>query len=252
MKLKLSASVLLLAATGMLQAQQANLTPATLGEVTKQQAAKFKAVSPIEAKKLFEEAIKAVAAGSDVMAAGIVAGAISANPEGISEVVESAVRLQPMLAPVTVATAVGSHPEQATKVVEAAKAGVRRSLVGQVAVPKVGGEAKVVGVATVKPTASVATLNAAIAAASRAARKNGEVSGWLWGMSGRPAPVVRPIDALNQAAAGLPVLHAIDGEGGGSPVDPDPGAGGEESGGNPVDPGGGEESGGGAVSNNVP
>jgi hypothetical protein len=56
-------------------------------------------------------------------------------------------------------------------------------------------------------------------------------------MKGRPASVVRPIDALNQAAAGLPVLHAIDGE---------------EGGGTPVDPGGGEESGGGAVSNNIP
>jgi hypothetical protein len=56
-------------------------------------------------------------------------------------------------------------------------------------------------------------------------------------MKGRPASVVRPIDALNQAAAGLPVLNAIDGE---------------ESGGTPVDPGGGEEGGGGAVSNNIP
>jgi hypothetical protein len=237
MKLTLSASILLLAAAGMLQAQQASPSPASLGELTKQQVAKFKAVSPEEAKALFEEAIKAVQPGSDVTAAGIVAGAIKANPKGIAEVVESATRLQPMLAPVTVATAVGVNPGQASKVVEAARAGVRRSPIGQVSAPKAGGEAKVVGTAVQKPTASVATLNAAITGASRAASKNGEVSGWLWGMKGRPASVVRPIDALNQAAAGLPVLHAIDGE---------------EGGGTPVDPGGGEESGGGAVSNNIP
>ena len=252
MKLKLSASTLLLAAVGMLQAQQVSPSPASLGELTKQQTAKFKAVSADEAKALFEEAIKAVKPGADVAAAGIVAGAIRANPKGIAEVVESATRLRPMLAPVTVATAVGVSPEQALKVVEAARAGVRLSPIGQVPVPKAGSEAKVVGTAVAKPAASVATLNAAITAASRAASKNGEVSGWLWGMKGRPASVARPIDALNQAAAGLPVLHAIEGEeGGGIPVDP--GAGGEEGGGTPIDPGsGGEEGGGGAVSNNQP
>ena len=237
MKLTLSASILLLAAVGMLQAQQASPSPASLGELIKQQTAKFKAVSPAEAKVLFEEAIKAVKPGSDVTAAGIVAGAIKANPTGIAEVVESATRLQPMLAPVTVATAVGVSPKQASKVEAAARTGIRLSPVGQVTAPKAGGEAKVVGTGVSKPTASVATLNAAITAASRAASKNGEVSGWLWGMTGRPASVVRPIDALNQAAAGLPMLHAIEGE---------------EGGGTPVDPGGGEEGGGGSVSNNQP
>jgi len=237
MKLMLSASILLLGAVGMLQAQQANPSPASLGELTKQQEAKFKAVSPGEAKVLFEEAIKAVKAGSDVTASGIVAGAIKANPKAIGEVVESATRLQPMLTPVTVATAVGVNPKEAAKVVAAARAGVRLSPVGQLPEPKAGGEAKVVGTGVSKPTVSVATLNAAITAASRAASKNGEVGGWLWGMTGRPASVVRPIDALNQAAAGLPVLHAIEGE---------------EGGGTPVDPGGGEEGGGGAVSNNQP
>lgn len=250
MKLTISASILLFAAVGMVQAQQVSPAPASLAELTKQQTARFKAVSPGEARVLFESAIKSVKTGSDLDAAGIVAGAINANPAGIAELVESATRLQPMLAPVTVATAVGLNPKQASKVEAAARAGVRLSPVGQVAAPKAGSEAiKALAPALPKPTASVATLNAAITAASRAATRNGEVSGWLWGMAARPASVVRPIDALNQAAAGLPVLHAIEAEeGGGSPVDV--GGGGEEGGGAPVD--GGEEGGGGAVSNNLP
>ena len=232
MKLKQIGSAMILVVAGSLHAQEASPVPASLGEMTLQQAAKFKGLSPEKAKGLFEEAMKSVAAGADVQAAGIVAGAIAANPDRIAELVETATRVQPMFAPVTVATAVGSHPEQAAKVVAAARAGVRKSPVGQVVAPKDGSEAKVVEAGVTKSKATVATLNAAIAAASKVASAKGEVSRWLWGMPGRPSAVARPIDALNLAAAGI---HAVDGEeGGGAPVDPSEG--GEEGGGQPVDP----------------
>lgn len=224
MKLKQFGSAIMLVFAGSLQAQEAAPGPSSLGTITRQQAAKFKAAKPEQSKQLFEAAMKAVAAGSDVTAAGVVAGAIEANPDRIAEIVEAATRLQPMFAPVTVATAVGSHPDQATTVVAAARAGVRQSPVGQVAAPKVGREAKVVEAGSVKVKATVATLNAAIATASKVASSNGEVSRWLWGIPGRPSAVVRPIDALNLAAAGI---HAVDGEGSSGPS--------EEGGGEPIE-----------------
>jgi hypothetical protein len=232
MKLMQFGSAIMLVVAGSLQAQEVAPKPSSLGELTRQQAAKFKGISPEQAKLVFEEAIKAVSVGSDVAAAGIVAGAIEANPDRIAEIVESATRLQPMFAPVAVATAVGSHPDQATKVVVAARAGVRQSPVGQVEVPKAGNEAKAVVAGSEKVKVTMASLNASIVAASKVASSKGEVSRWLWGVPGRPSAVVRPIDALNLVAAGI---HAVEGEeGGGAPIDP--GGGGEEGGGQPTDP----------------
>ncbi len=244
-----SIALFFLAVTSIVSAQQAGPRPSSLGELTKQQAAKFEGVSPEEAKRLFEKAIGALAPGDDVAAAGLISGAIAANPKKMLEVVETSVRVQPLLAPVTVATVVGSHPEQAAKVVAAARSGVRLSVFGQTETPKAEAGTKVVAGETAKTKATVATLNAAIVAASRAAGRNGEVSGWLWGIAGRPIAVVRPIDALNQAAAGLPVLYPVEEEGGGTPIDPGTGG---EGGGTPVDPGDGGEGGGGSVSNNTP